>query len=282
LADAKNPGIDRKGEAGAEGASGNTDSLENAFGGTETTPAKPPETKPEGAADPAPKEVGKGSGADGDTGGTDAAWMKQLPEELKGNPDAVKRLAKFGKIGDLAKSYIELENKAAGMTGVPGRDAGAEEIAAFWKKMGKPEAKEGYSIAGQKESAVFLDAAHGANLTDAQATAVYEHLKTIGQAQLEAAKEAASRRLADTEAALRKEYGGKYDEKYAFLKRGLSAVGKEAAQQFLVSGLAGHEGVVKAFITLGETNAESGAPRGGSGGGGKNKGSWYGYGKPAA
>mgnify|MGYP003328640021 CR=1 FL=1 len=41
------------------------------------------------------------------------AWTSQLPEELRSNADVMKQLGKFMKIGDLAKSYSELESTYA-------------------------------------------------------------------------------------------------------------------------------------------------------------------------
>jgi hypothetical protein len=146
---------------------------------------------------------------------------------------------------------------------IPGKDGTAEERAAFWKRLGKPETKDGYSIAKDKEAAVLLDMAHGADLTDAQATAVFDHIRKIGTEQLRAREEALDRKYRETEAALKKEYGGRYGEKLELLRRGAKLVGDDTAAYLEGSGLLSEPNIVRAFIKLGELTAESGAPRGG-------------------
>ena len=37
------------------------------------------------------------------------AWTSQLPEDMRSNADIMKQLVKFSKIGELAKSYSELQ-----------------------------------------------------------------------------------------------------------------------------------------------------------------------------
>lgn len=222
-----------------------------------------PEAKPEGGS---PKGGGDGGTAE------PAAWVSQLPDDLKGNTDTVKRLSKFAKIGELAKSYLELESRAGNAAAIPGKDSSEEERAAFWKKLGKPEEKTGYSIAKDKEAGVFLDMAHGSNLTDAQATAVFEHIRKLGTEQIRAQKDALDRKYEETEAALKKEYGGRFDEKIELLRRGAKLVDGGMGKYLESSGLLAEPGIVRAFIKLGELTAESGAPRGGGTPAGEYKG----------
>ncbi|MDR1240013.1 MAG: hypothetical protein LBK27_07855 [Treponema sp.] len=233
---------------------GNADSLASIMAGAQ-------------GKEPGPKPA---TGDTGEGGGTEAvkpaAWTNQLPEELRGNPEAVARLAKFQKLGDMAASYLELEGKLGKAAVIPDKNTAAAERAAFWKRLGKPEAKEGYTIAKQENGDVFLEAAHAANLTDEQATAIFGHIKKLGETQLAAAREQQDRQFAETEAALKKEYGAKYPEKVELLKRGLKLAGEDAGPLLNRAGVAGHPGIVRAFITLGELTAESGSPRSRGGG----------------
>ncbi|MDR2184990.1 MAG: hypothetical protein LBO80_04905 [Treponema sp.] len=233
---------------------GNADSLANIMAGAQ---GKEPEPKP------AAGDTGGGNGTDAAKA---AAWTSQLPEELKGNPETLARLAKFQKLGDMAASYLELEGKLGKAALIPGKNAPAEEREAFWRKLGKPEAKEGYAIAKQENGDAFLDAAYAADLTDGQASAVFERIKQLGEAQIAAAREKQAQQLAETEAALKSEYGGRYPEKIELLKRGLKIAGEDAGPLLNGAGLAGHPGIVRAFITLGELTAESGSPRSRGGG----------------
>jgi hypothetical protein len=233
---------------------GNADSLENIFAGAQ---GKAPEPKP------AAREAGEGNGTDA---ARPAAWTSQLPEELRGNPQAIARFAKFQKLGDMASSYLELEGKLGKAALIPDRNAPAAERAAFWKRLGKPETKDGYTIAKQENGGVFLEAAHAANLTDEQATAVFEHIKQLGETQISAIREKQARQYAETETALKREFGDKYPEKVELLKRGLKLAGEDVGPVLNSAGIAGHPGIVRAFITLGELTAESTSPRSRGGG----------------
>ena len=64
-------------------------------------------------------------------------WMAQLDGESLKNEDLVKQLSKFQNIGDLAKSYSALEKKLGKSINIPGDDAAAEELAAFYGKLGR-------------------------------------------------------------------------------------------------------------------------------------------------
>lgn len=233
---------------------GNADSLASIMAGAQGTAPEPK---------PATRETGEGNGT---AAVKPAAWTNQLPEELRGNPELLARLAKFQKLGDMASSYLELEGKLGKAAPIPDRNAPAAERAAFWKRLGKPETKEGYSIAKQENGEVFLEAAHAANLTDEQATAVFEHIRKLGETQLAAVQERQARQYAETEAVLKKEYGEKYPEKVELLRRGLKLAGDDVGPLLNRAGVAGHPGIVRAFITLGELTAESGSPRSRGGG----------------
>jgi hypothetical protein len=210
----------------------------------------------------------------GDTaaGGTDAGndskklapWAEQLPAEMRDNPELAAKLAKFGKLGDMAKAYFELEGKAAGVA-IPGKDAAPEAVAEFWEKVGRPKAADGYSFAKDKDhdGASFAQAAFTANLTEAQAKAMLKGLNEIGARNAQAFREAQMRQIAETSKALEKEYGSKYPENMELLKRGLTNAGPNVARLLTQAGLSGEPEIVKAFIAYGKMTAESGASRGG-------------------
>ena len=237
------------------------DSLKSAFGGADAGA--------EGGE--ARAKPGKGSTAAGGTepgGGIRlAAWAEQLPPEMRENAETAARLAKFSKVGDMAKAFLELEGRAAGPA-VPGKNATAEEAAEFWEKAGRPKSAEGYAFAKDREheGALFADAAFAANLTAAQAEAVFAGLNKIGAAKLEAAARARERQMKETAAALAAEYGSAYDEKMELLTRGLAAAGPNVGKLISQAGLAGNPEIVRAFIAFGRMTAESGAARGGGAG----------------
>ena len=232
---------------------GNVDLLSNAFAGAD-------------GGKPAAKPADSGDAAAGgtDTGSAKLApWAEQLPAELRDNPELAAKIAKFPKLGDMAKAYLELEGKAAGIA-VPGKDATPEAVAEFWEKAGRPKAADGYSFAKDKErdGLTFAQAAFGANLTEAQASAMLKSLQEIGLKNAQAYKDNSNRRKTETAAALEKEYGSRYKEQMELLSRGLTAAGPNVAKLLARAGLDGEPEIVKAFIAYGKMTAESGSSRG--------------------
>jgi hypothetical protein len=217
---------------------GNVDALNNAFAGAPGT-------------EPGPNPAGDTAGGNGETGNAEiklAPWAEQLPEELRGNRKYAESLAKFAKVGDMAKAYLDLEAK------LPAAAA--------------PESAEGYSMAKDKEHGgdVFASAAREAKLSGVQADALYRILAEEGAKSLEAAKAAQERQMREADAALRKEYGGRYEEKIELLTRGLAAAGPNVGRLLTQAGLSGNPEIIRAFISLGELTAESGSTRGGEAG----------------
>jgi hypothetical protein len=217
---------------------GNVDALKNAFAGTEGT--QQPKAKP---------DTGGTAGGNTETGSAEtklAPWAEQLPEELRGNQEYANRLSKFAKVGDMAKAYLELEAKISAAA--------------------VPENAEGYSMAKDKDRGgdVFASAAHAANLSGPQADALYKSLAETGAKNIEAAKAAQERQMREADAALRKEYGGRYEEKIELLTRGLSAAGPNVGRLLTQAGLSGNPEIIRAFISLGELTSESGSARGGT------------------
>jgi hypothetical protein len=227
---------------------GNADLLTTAFAGAG---GAKPEAKPEGGA-------AQGGTAPAGESTKLAPWAEQLPEDIRGNAELAGRLAKFSKIGDLAKAYLEAEGKGA----IPGEGAAAEDVAAFWKKAGKPDTPEGYAFAKEQGGAAIAAAAHAANLTAGQAAALYQALTGQAGKQLEAVRAEQNRQMQETSAALQKEFGEAYPAKIQLLSRGLAAAGPNVANLLAGAGLAGNAEIVKAMIAFGQMTGESGSARG--------------------
>ena len=171
-----------------------------------------------------------------------APWAEQLPPELKGEA----KFAKFTKVGDLAKAYLELEGKQ--------------------RPSGKPESPQGYGFAKEEGAGFFAKIAHEADLSEEQAAKVYRELMDFGKAQTEAQAKAREegivKRAKETEELLKKEYGSRFAEKIELLTRGLAAAGEGVKEALVSAGLQGNADIARAFIAFGEMTAESGSARG--------------------
>ena len=187
------------------------------------------------------------------------AWGAQLSKELKENKDAVKALAKFEDISSLASSYIELEKKLGTMHTLPGEKATKEELDAFYKKLGKPDAADKYGFKQEWDAEKrFAEAAYEANLSDAQAKSLYAFFHKIGEDQQAQLAEAVKKQAEETDAALKKEFGNKVREKMEQYTKGLKAFASDSIfSQLEQTGLAYHPDFVKMFIKIGEALGES-------------------------
>ena len=187
------------------------------------------------------------------------AWMEQIGDITK-DEGAAEKLAKFAKVSDLGKAYLELEGKLGNSIVKPGENASAEEIETFYKNLGKPESADKYSIEGD-EAKAFRELAFKNNLTATQAKAIFQSLKEVGQNALEQQKAAFETQAQETQAALKKEYGNDYPTKIEMLKRGVATYGgKEVADALRQAGLLANPNIVKMFILLGEQSQEAGSP----------------------
>lgn len=244
----------------SNGDTGNTASISSAMASmTETEPKK---------AEPVNGNANGTETSQKDTvSKTYPTWTSQLPDTIKGNEDLMKQLEKFEKIGDLANSYAELENKLGKSIVIPGKDATAEETKAFYQKLGMPKEAKGYELEGENIDD-FKNIAYAANLTQAQAKAVFELMGNYGK-QIAANNQAnAERQMRETDEMLHKEYGNKYAEKIALLQRGVQNYGgKELGQLLQSAGIFYNPQIVRLFIQLGEQSAESGTSTVGAGGG---------------
>jgi hypothetical protein len=220
-------------------------------------PANPTSTQTVPATSQPGSDLG-GSDPQGSGTGTEAklaAWTQQLSKELRENPEYSKGLAGFEKLDDFTKSYFELTKKSD----IPGDKATPEEKAAFWKKLGYPEKPENYAVAKEQGAETFVAAAHAARLTDEQAQALWKNVSDGQARQIQTLRENQARELAATDAALKTEYGDRYETAVELMRRGMGDSG--IGRALLNAGLAGNPLIVKAFIALGEAARESGSPK---------------------
>lgn len=187
------------------------------------------------------------------------AWGAQLSKELKENAEAVKVLSKFEDISGLANSYIELEKKQGSMHTIPGEKATQEELDAFYKRLGKPEAADKYSFDQKYEAEKrFAEAAFKANLSDKQAKELYDFILNIGESQKTQYGELLAKKAKETDALLQKEYGNLFEQKIGNYTKALKLLGDgEVMKQLEETGLAYDPGFVKLMINAGEALGES-------------------------
>lgn len=163
-------------------------------------------------------------------------WLEKLPEDLKGNAS----LKSIGSLPDLAKSYVATKALIGTKLEMPGEGATPEQIAAWRKTVGAPEAVEGYYGEGVKslrpevvpENAwnvdsekKFMEIAHKHHLPPA---AVKEILGFYGDSIAEGLKAAGEQQgtiLAQEGAKLKAAWGADFDAKLNVASRMALTVG---------------------------------------------------------
>jgi hypothetical protein len=211
------------------------------------TPGNPPDT--------APPVTGTGD------------WFESLPPDLK----VEKSIQSFkGKgVADVAKSYVEAQKMIGGSIRLPKPDAKPEEREAFMAdlstKLGRPATAADYKNAVTLEALPdgtpwdeaaydeFLGEMHKAHATPAQVNAAanaYRRILARGMA-------AQTQMYADTEKALKLEWGGTYDRKLTLASQAALEIGGKDYVALLESkGIANHPLVLKAHAAYGETLSE--------------------------
>lgn len=183
-----------------------------------------------------------------------ADWRLALSEDIRENP----ALKDFTDVNALAGSYIN----AKGMVGadkivVPRNEAEFEEA---WDKLGRPQDVSGYEYTFPENAQVdeqmnetFRGAAHKLGLSQMQYAGMQDFYWQMKQAELDATKAAEDQDYDEQSAALKSEWGDKYDHNVRVAGRVLDMIGsEEAIDAFEKSGLGNHPAIVKMFTNLGE------------------------------
>ncbi len=203
-------------------------------------------------------EANGGEGGEGGGAGGAAApdWREGLSAEYKENPS----LKDFTDINSLAKAHIDTKAMVGKMVRIPGEDASADDVSAFkqklldtnlgvittpdlndpaeaaayFLKMGAPEAADGYTkVEGMPDArfAALSKMAHEAGISDKQFTQVASQMVagegTVNEAVI-AERDAGM-------ATLKNEWGEAYGEKFARAQRLAEAT---KAPEALISAMA--------------------------------------------
>ncbi len=205
------------------------------------------------------------------------AWMTGLTTEQKADVDLVKSLSRFEKgIPDLAKSYVELEQKAGQSVVLPNEKATPEEWAKFYGLMGRPEKPEDYKLAkvelpeglaaDEAMEQDFLKLAHAKGLNDDTVNAIRSwYMAEMGK-QIVDAQKIVKISKADSDTAMRERYGSGFESAQAYMERGFQQFATPALSNlFRSSGMGNHEDVIGMFVKIGKLISEHPFVDGGKG-----------------
>lgn len=200
-------------------------------------------------------------------------WMDQLESDLK--TDAA--LSKFKTPSALARSYKELEGKLGAAIIKPGEGATEEEVAAYLKKMGRPDKPEEYNIKSALPKEALSDeflgtlkgAAHKIGLSQDQAAVLMTAVDSIVKPALEKiqGQQAEAQRLevekktqakAAAKQTLSSEWAGNFDSNLAVSRGALTKLAdQDTVKAINDSGLGDHPGFIKLLYKIGKEIEES-------------------------
>lgn len=201
-----------------------------------------PEGESGGNGTPGAGEGGEGKG-DAAKGKTPTDSLDQfIPEADR------KSFAKFKTVGDLARSYRELEGKLGGLptthVPIPQADWKPEQWENFYSKLGRPESGDSYIKDLQAPDGIELNQdsmkealtkLHKAGLTTNQGRAVMElYYGTLQKAQ-ETQTTDLQKQAREAEATLRQQFGEQYAERMASVRRAVQSFGGDDFVAFIDS-----------------------------------------------
>ena len=202
---------------------------------------------------------GTEGGAAGDTGDANT-WNAGFDEETS----AYVTNKGWQNPSDILNSYRNLEKFAGGsknLVELPGVDADAAAMDAFFNKLGRPDSPDKYNLnmpdTGDKQLADwFRGKAHESGLTDKQAASLFNAWNEMSTSRLQ---EMMDQQQADSEKAiadLKKEWGQGYDAQIDMGKRAANALGYDAEQLNAIEDKLGTADMLKLFATLGSKMGE--------------------------
>ena len=163
------------------------------------------------------------------------AWKAQVTKELQDDES----LDRFPTISELGKSYRELEGKLGRSVEIPGENATAEEVEAYYKKIGRPDTPDDYEFDRPElpQGAIYDEAlekefrtfAHERGLTKKQAADLW-NLQSKRTIDLVNNHQAAQRaELEATKATIRKTFGENADRELAMTQNFMRTTAEKIA-----------------------------------------------------
>lgn len=207
------------------------------------------------AGEGAPSE--SGAGETPPSGGGKPAypgWHDQLPVHLRGN-EALGDMSRT----DVVARYIELREKDGSTIAIPGEGATQDEIDAFHRKLGRPEAPGEYVLQkpadwptnvpwNQGEAMQFAEISFAAGLTKDQAANVWSRLMTSAKKTLLAHSGATNDQLAAWNEELSASFKDKVEQALNTANRAAEQLGEPALlAKFKEAGLTRYPPLVRAL-----------------------------------
>jgi hypothetical protein len=205
-----------------------------------------------------------GAAAGADQGGSES-WRDSLPEDMRNDTG----LSKFSDVSGLAKSYMNLE-QMLGRDKIP-MPVTDEDWGGVYDRLGRPEEAAGYEMK-TPEGVTFDETAqnnmramaHKMGLNQKQMEGMSDWVFTELQGRKSADDTSTTQALEESTAALKTEWGEKYDQNVNVALRAVEEFGGDELREFLNSSQVGgqalgnHPAMIKMLADIGGKMMESG------------------------
>ncbi len=224
-----------------------------------TTQEAPQTTESPQSEAPAPSQTGLTPEGTAEAVNGLAFDPQSLPDELANEPS----LRSFDDVSKLAKSYVHLVKRMGAppeqIVRLPSApdDAGWQEV---YERMGRPTDPSGYEINAQDETtSQYLQEAHKAGLSKAQARQIYDWYNTNAQLSETAAKDQFELQQQNFVHELKQDWGRDYEGNVDVARRAfLQLADGETLKLVEETGLGNHPGLVKMMNRVGQLMQEDG------------------------
>lgn len=191
------------------------------------------------------------------TGGSGNDFLTSLPDEIREHPS----LAPIKDVENLARSYVNAQRLiGADKMPIPVNPT-EEDLDNIYNRLGRPESPEGYEIKAdgniidEQVAADYSELAHKLRLSPEQASGILDYYKSSIEQSAQGMQVDAEAQAAETEAALRQEWGKAYDQKILDAKNVFRDFGAENMLEMqLADGtlIGNHPEFIKAFASIAE------------------------------
>lgn len=199
-----------------------------------------------------------------------SSWKDGVERELRFSKDGNDRLSRFDNNDAtvLATSYLRLENSQNDRVAIPTEDSSAEEKSAFFKKTGRPETAEGYTLPAMAEGqeidkdifAGWATIAHESGMSDAQFTALAKKYIELDTQQRETELTEFNRYREESDRKLHEDYGADYDKNIELSKRAYTEYANDDLKELLETdkfiGLRNEPSFIDMMFQIGNKNMD--------------------------
>ena len=195
-------------------------------------------------------------------------WRDGIAEEHRNLTD------RFDSVGSLAKGYAELDKSASGKTKIPTDDSTPEEVSAFYRKTGRPDTAEGYTLPTLAEGqemdknifAGWAAVAHESGMSDAQFSGLAKKYVELEAQQREVEVVEFNRYREEADRKLHEDYGADYDKNIELSKRAYTEYANDDLKALLDTdkfvGLRNEPSFIDMMVQMGKKNMDDTFVRG--------------------